>query len=349
MITKIGWGFGRCNQFCRHCYNASSMRSPSHALALLTSIADKICPTLSDINFGTGEFIVNPNALALARYIRERYQHVALAVTSNGSTIMEMDSADITSLFHDVDISLDFPSEEQHNKFRGHREAWAWSLGALRKLHVLGVPRTLVTCVTSLTTDDDIRKLINIARDYDALWRINWFRHVGRGDASLRIAAARAWDILGLVAQHSAVVTLDSIFGSIVGFPSKLCSAGRYTCRIHEDLNTSPYPFLKGATWHSGNLADPGVNLETVYHSKTFAALRNRQVPYCAECPFAARCGGGCATRAVLHNSVNEPDDYCPRIADLAIEKLQEMTLTRALVPGLVHDGYLCTTIVKPF
>ncbi len=349
MIKKVGWGFGRCNQFCKHCYNASTAKAPQYSFATLKEIADKICLEITDINFGTGEFIVNPNALLLARYIREKYPHIVQAVTSNGSTIIQMAPTEIKHLFHDVDISLDFPSENRHNEFRGHPLAWKWANGALQILKELEVPRTLVTCVNSSTTNDDIEKLLEIAEKYDALWRINWFRQTGRGDASLRISAKRTWDIIRFLSKKVKFVVLDSIFGAVLRIPCKPCPAGHYTCRIHENLNMSPYPFLKGPQWNSGNIADPSTNLKTVYESEIFKNLRERQAPFCKDCPFFKECRGGCATRSVLHNGgINQPDDYCPVQAKLDIKSLQEISIEFTNSINLVHDGYLCTTIVKP-
>ena len=348
MIKKIGWGFGRCNQFCRHCYNASSWKAPTHSLEILKIIADKICPQITDINYGTGEFIVNPHALDLAKYICGNYPDISQAVTSNGSTIALMSHEDIKMLFHDVDVSLDFPSEVRHNEFRGHPKAWSWSMEALRKLQEIGVPRTLVTCVNSLTTDDDIKKLLEIASQNEALWRVNWFRQVGRGNSSLRINAKRAWDIIKLLAERCEFITIDSLFGAILRISSKPCSAGYYTCRIHEGLSTSPYPFLKGPEWDGGNIADSSVTLQTIYSSKPFSILRNRKVDLCGKCPFFEQCQGGCATRAILHAGIDQPDDYCPIKAGLDIATLQQIKPKIAKSHDLVHDGYLCTTIVKP-
>lgn len=347
MIRKVGWGFGRCNQFCRHCYNASTCHAPAHGLDVLKRIADKICPSITDINYGTGEFIVNPNALELAEYVDERYPHVVQAVTSNGYTVIRLGPERVGKLFHDVDISLDFPSAERHNGFRGHAKAWDWAVGALRVLREAGVPRTLVTCVTSLTTDDDILRLLDLSAEFGAYWRINWFRQVGRGDPSLRIGAARAWDIVRMLSGRARFVCLDSVFGGVLGFGCTPCTAGHHTCRIHEGLKVSPYPYLKGEQWDCGNIADPETDLGAVYRSAPFEALRARKPRICSDCPFFDTCRGGCASRAALHVGRDGADDYCPVAAGLDIGSLREIELVRAEDATLVHDGYLCTTIVE--
>lgn len=348
MITKIGWGFGRCNQRCAHCYNASTAMGPAYPFSVLHAIADRIAPHITDINYGTGEFIMNPNALTVARYIHDRYPHVTQAVTTNGSSVIALNDADLAALFHDVDVSLDFPDPARHIAFRRHPRAWTWAMDALDRLRTLGIPRTIVTCVTARTTDDDVDRLLAIAAHAGALWRVNWFRCVGRGDASLRITATRAWAIIRRIAERAAFVTTDSIFGAVINAPCQPCTAGRTTCRIHEDLRTSPYPFLKGAEWDGGNIGNPSVTLATIADSVPFRRLRARAPDRCRECPLMTRCRGGCATRAILHPNADDVDDYCPIVAGLDLDVLRNIPVRTATIRGLVHDGYLCTTIVDP-
>jgi len=111
-IKKLGWGFGRCNQFCDHCYNSSKRHAPEYTFNQLKTVADKVCIHVDDINYGTGEFFMNPNSTDLCEYIADTYLHVKQAITSNGSTIVMMRPEKVKRLFHDVDISLDFPDEK---------------------------------------------------------------------------------------------------------------------------------------------------------------------------------------------------------------------------------------------
>lgn len=348
-IRKVGWGFGRCNQRCRHCYNASKPNAPQYTFAQLKGIADKVCPHITDINYGTGEFFVNPNSTDLCEYVADAYPHVAQAVTSNGSTIVMMRPEKVKRLFHDVDISLDFPDEKKHCDFRQHPKAWEWVINALEILAEQAIPRSIVTCVNSQTTNNDILGLLEIAQKCGATWRINWFRCVGRGTSELRLTAKRAWDVIAFISDKVAFQCMDPIFAGPLGIPAKPCPAGRHTCRIHENMETSCYPFLKGEMWTGGNMLDSDVTLETIYNSTAFTQLRNRHVTFCDNCQFQHVCQGGCVTRADLHSGgIDQPDDYCPIKAGLDIEKLQNICVNYNPSGELVHDGYLCTTICKP-
>lgn len=347
-ITKVGWGFGRCNQQCKHCYNSSKSDAPTYAFLELKTVADKICPDITDINFGTGEFAVNPRAVDIAQYINENYPKINLALTTTGSSVAILPRSLTKKLFHDVDVSVDFPDKKRHNEFRRHPEAWSWVKKALDILVSEEIPRSIVTCITSETTNDDIENLLNLARSYDATWRINWFRHTGRGTADLRVQANRAWEIISFLSDQVTFYCLDSVFAGPLNVECSPCPAGRSTCRIHENMETSCYPFLKGREWSGGNILNDNVKLTTIYDAPVFKKLRNRTVPHCNSCPFWEKCHGGCVTRAVLHNGgINEPDDYCPFKAGLTIEKLAAISIKKQK-GDLVHDGYLCTTIVKP-
>lgn len=353
MIKKVGWGFGRCNMSCAHCYNASQMRGvPTYSFDVLKSVADKICPEIKDINFGTGELLCNPNALELARYIRSAFPHVDMSVTSNGYTIVEMNATEVKSLWNDVDISVDFPSEKRHNDFRGHARAWQWATEALETLRRLRIQHTVVTCVTSQTTDEDLVGLLEICRRYQAFFRINWYREVGRGvETGLRISANRAWEILELLAPQVVFSSLDSVFAGPLGVRSLPCPAGTRSARIHQDGQVTAYPFLKGEEWSAGNILETGTDLATIEASPVFKRLRERPLPVvCQSCRFVEACRGGCVTRAALHaGGLDQPDDYCPQVAGLLprVEHLREQIVVQK-IGNLVHDGYLCTTIMRP-
>src|SRR3989339_100205 len=126
-IKKIGWGFGVCNMNCRHCYNASTQNMIRHSFNKLKTIADKICSQgITDINFGTGEFLINSNALRVAQYIKDKYPKVALGLTSNGYSVINMELNLLKKLFHDIDISVDFPDKDKHNLFRKKKKKPGW-------------------------------------------------------------------------------------------------------------------------------------------------------------------------------------------------------------------------------
>lgn len=352
LIRKVGWGFGLCNMRCKHCYNASSMKAsiPRYTVEELRAVANKVCPHIKDVNFGTGELLCNPNALELARYIAGTYGHIDLAVTSNGYTIVGMAPAEVKHLWNDVDISVDFPDEARHNAFRGHPKAWEWAMRALAILKELRMQHTVVMCLTSKTTDEDLLGMLRLASHSDAWLRINWFRQVGRGTADLRIPAQRAWEVVEFLADKVVFSSLDSVFAGPLEVECEPCPAGHRSARIHQDMSVTAYPFLKGPEWTAGNILNPTTGLQDIYDSPAFRRLRARRVPACESCAFVESCAGGCVTRAALHNGgLDQLDDYCPVHNGLIpiVEHLRGRVIVQKQ-GNLVHDGYLCTTIMRP-
>ena len=359
-LSRVGWGFGGCNMHCEHCYNASVLESHACDFETLKKVADKICPRIRDINFGTGEFSFNPNTLKLARYIKAAYPQVRQALTSNGTTVLLVQPEELPKLFHDIDISLDFPNPEEHNRFRGHPEAWRWVVESLKRMQDVGMERSIVTCVTNETTDDHIEQFLELATKFGASWRTNWFRQTGRGKKHLRLTTPRFWQIIKLLAQKGVTFESlsDPLLSALLGHheknqPTGRCACGTLSCRIQTDLTVTPCVYLKGKAWSGGNIAE--TDMDQIYNSPTFRAVRERQPPFCESCVYLAACHGGCASRAFLHNgSLNNPDDFCPFYPDAdknaVNDMLEEISSLITVTHGCdkVHDGYLCTMIVKP-
>ena len=351
-IQKIGWGFGRCNMNCQHCYNASQKHLINYRLEDLKKIADKIClQNITDINFGTVEFLVNPNALKIAQYIKTKYPRVKLGLTTNGYSVAYMQQKALKKLFHDIDVSIDFPEAKRHNSFRRHPLAWQWAIKSLSICQKLNIERSIVNCVTAKTKNRDIIALLKLAKKYQASLRINWFRPTGRGKQELCIKAQRFWQIIYLLARHSSFEGLsDPLLKTFLSnhHHTHPCSCGWISARIQQDLTVTPCVFLKGKDWDSGHILRADLN--KIYKHKNFKLIRSRQPAQCLRCHYYKSCQGGCASRALLQSkSLNRPDAYCP-MADQKTMKLIEK-IKKILVitqSNKVHCGYLCTLIVKP-
>ena len=353
-IKKIGWGLGNCNMHCRHCYNASGGARINYALADLKIIADKICRQgITDINFGTGEFLLNDNSLQLAQYIKQQYPQVSLGLTTNGYSVINIPPSELKRLFHDIDVSIDFPDQIRHNNFRGHPLAWQWANQSLAICQKLELASSIVTCVTSRTTDEDLIALLKMAKKYRCSLRINWFRPTGRGKKYLCISPWRFWQIINLLTHHAIFEGLsDPLLRSfLLDQEAKVgptCACAWTSARIQADLTVSPCVFLKGEKWSSGQiLTDP---LSKIYHHHNFQKVRERQPNLCLKCDHYTACQGGCASRAYLQaGDLNQRDAYCPlnspRTKRLIADSKKHLQLDNS---DKVHNGYLCTLIVRP-
>ena len=356
MKKSIGWGFGRCNMNCKHCYNASCNVCPQYEFDVLRSIADKICPDIDSINYGTGEFGMNTFSLTLARYIKEVYPHVSQAVTTNGATIALLKPSEVREIFHDIDFSLDFPDPERHNEFRKHPKAWKWIMDDLEICKQEGIDTSIVTCVTGITSDDDIKELIDFAGKHNCSWRVNWFRPTGRGKSRerFRLTAQRVWDVLELISTISKIEALsDPLFDSVLGKRYNAfsgCACGEHSCRIQTSLEVTPCVFLGGKKWSGGSIVEK--SLDEIFESDTFKMIRSHTPKFCLKCHLWATCRGGCTSRAILYQGgLNKPDGFCPFANGVPQEQIERIKSLMRIAGGQekkVHDGYLCTLIVKP-
>ena len=87
----------------------------------------------------------------------------------------------------------------------------------------------------------------------------------------------------------------------------------------------------------------PGLSAEGILESVQFQQAR--MVPdACIDCPHAASCGGGCASRRALLGDLHRPDIYCPLIRN---ENL-DLAYTLAAQKDLPRGGNVCTTIIVP-
>jgi len=355
-IKSIGWGFGLCDMNCPKCYShaGSGRRAPCYAIEELQAVADKICDAgVTDINYGTGEFIMNPNVVDLLRYIHDRYPAVKQAVTTNGATLKLIDKA-LLRHFHDVDISVDFADPETHNRSRGHPLAWKWIIEGLKILEDLGMEKSIVTCVTGTHTDKDLLELLEFCELHDATGRYNFFRETGaqKDLPGLVVSAKRHWEIIRLLVKEGVVFEslsdplLAAIFGKANEYGLKGCPCGQVSCRIQKDMEVTPCVYLGGPLWSAGNIQK--VSLASVYETDPFRRIRERYPKECRECKYGDVCRGGCASRAYLSGGdLNLRDVYCPFLAGPEVmeivEEIRELGIKTGTGTEKVHDGYLCT------
>jgi MoaA/NifB/PqqE/SkfB family radical SAM enzyme len=99
------------------------------------------CPPLRSINLGTGENGMHPEFLAILDFLRT--QPVKLTITSNGHSIATLDDEHVRS-FHDVEFSLDYPTEHEQDSQRGSGN-WELIHEQAERCTCLGVPVTIIS------------------------------------------------------------------------------------------------------------------------------------------------------------------------------------------------------------
>jgi MoaA/NifB/PqqE/SkfB family radical SAM enzyme len=127
MAYSVGVGLtNECNLRCPHCYR------PDAVIDRLTmQDIQKVCEAIpvKSMNLGVGENGLHPDYRAILDYLSSR--GIVTSVTSNGLSTEVLTDAELRR-FRSVEFSLDFPTEQEHDGFRG-RGNWRTVMQALER------------------------------------------------------------------------------------------------------------------------------------------------------------------------------------------------------------------------
>src|ERR1700730_4023903 len=122
---SLGLGLtNECNLTCAFCYRDPT-RTDRLSLEQVKSVMERL--PVRSVNLGTGENGMHPDFKAILRYLRT--QPIQLTVTSNGHSVAILDDDELRA-FHDIEFSLDYPTQAEQDAQRGdgnwdliHRQA----------------------------------------------------------------------------------------------------------------------------------------------------------------------------------------------------------------------------------
>ena len=130
---------------------------------------------------------------------------VKTSITSNGLSVHTLDDARLAR-FHSVELSLDFPSEAEHDGFRGPGN-WRTVVAALERCTSLGVPVT-ITAVMMTINYRRLPALARVAAAFSANLRVNVYQP-SRTDR-FTLSYDQLWDgFRGLAAATRLVATTE--------------------------------------------------------------------------------------------------------------------------------------------
>src|SRR5438128_5883045 len=284
------------------------------------------------VNLGTGENCMHPEFGALVHYLRS--EPIKLTITSNGYSIEALDNADVKA-FHDVEFSLDYPTEAEQDRQRGpgnwrliHREA--------ARCRSLGVSVTFIA-VMMRSNFDHLAEIADIVKAYDAPLRINVYQSV-RSDA-FALTYDEYWrGFEALFARTDAIAIGEPLVRAMAGLPARRGGCGVATVRVTPRATVQPCVYWPGGGAPLDLLLDVGPDITS---TDPFVAARSVP-PACEQCTFLGTCGGGCAGRRRLLHALDEPDPYCPVVRGDCRKLKVQMAKSREL-PKLESA---CTTIV---
>ncbi len=330
--TGIALGLGltnECNLTCAFCYRDPT-RTDRLSLDQVKAAMERL--PVRSVNLGTGENGMHPDFKAILAYLRT--QPVKLTITSNGHSVAVLEDNELRA-FHDIEFSLDYPSEIEQDSQRGPGN-WALIQQQARRCVRLGVPVTIVA-VMMKSNYLRLAEVARVAKHFDAPLRVNVYQAV-RSDI-YALSYKEYWDGFELLFAETDVIAIgEPLVRAMAGLPPLRGGCGVSTVRVTPRATTQPCVYWPGSGEPLSELDSTGLE---ILRSTPFEQART--IPdACRPCEFRDSCHGGCAGRRRLQGALLQPDCYCPIIRGERPRLEIRMAANRDL-PKLSSS---CTTVV---
>jgi len=296
----LGLGLtNECNLSCAFCYRDPD-RTDRLTLEQVKSVMERL--PVRSVNLGTGENGMHPNFRAILAYLRT--QAVKLTITSNGHSIAALEDSELRA-FHDIEFSLDYPTQAEQDKQRGHGN-WELIHEQAARCVKLGVPVTIIA-VMMKSNYLRLAEVARVAKLFDAPLRVNVYQAV-RSDI-YALSYEEYWDgFRRLFAETDAIAIGEPLVRAMAGLPPLRGGCGVSTVRVTPRATTQPCVYWSGSGEPLSELISTGLD---ILGSIPFEQART--IPdACQPCEFRDSCHGGCAGRRRLQNALLQPDSYCP-------------------------------------
>src|SRR5579859_5139048 len=236
---SLGLGLtNECNLTCSFCY-----RDPTRADRLSLEQVKSVMESLPvrAVNLGTGENGMHPEFKAILAYLRT--QPVKLTITSNGHSAAVLTDDELRA-FHDVEFSLDYPTESEQDAQRGSGH-WALIHEQAARCVRLGIPVTFIAVMMK----SNYRRLAEVARvvkRYEAPLRINVYQSV-RSDL-FALSYEEYWQgFRALFAETDVIAIGEPLVRAMAGLPARVGGCGASTVRVTPRATTQPCVYWPGA------------------------------------------------------------------------------------------------------
>jgi radical SAM protein with 4Fe4S-binding SPASM domain len=327
MAFSVGVGLtNECNLRYAHCYRPDRVVD---RLSLLDVQAVCAAIPIKSVNLGVGENGLHPEYEAILDHLRRLA--IKTSITSNGLSIQTLSDEGVKR-FHSVEFSLDFPTQREHDAFRGPGN-WKTVMAALERCAGLGVPVT-VTAVMMRINYDRMAELARVAAARGAHLRVNIYQPSKTERFSL--SYEQFWDgFRRLLGSTRLVATSEPVLAAVLGLPGFTGPrCGRTTVRVAPDGRVLPCTY-----WPESGLtiADLRARGEAIIETPEFREARTIPAA-CNACP----CLGGCAGRRALLGNLSASDPYCP----FARRDRVVLDWAPASTEDLPKVGSACTTVV---
>jgi radical SAM protein with 4Fe4S-binding SPASM domain len=335
MITPdggIALGLGltnECNLACAFCYRDPT-RADRLSLDQVKAVTERL--PVRSVNLGTGENGMHPEFKSILAYLRTR--PFKLTITSNGHSVAVLEDDELRA-FHDIEFSLDYPTQAEQDAQRGSGN---WDLihqqaERCRKLHIP------VTIIAVMMKSNYLRlaDVARVAKQFDAPLRVNVYQAV-RSDV-YALSYEEYWEGFRLLFQETDVIAIgEPLVRAMAGLPPLRGGCGVSTVRVTPRATTQPCVYWPGVGEPLSELIAIGPD---ILNSAPFEQVRTLPSA-CESCEFRESCHGGCAGRRRLQGALAEPDHYCP----ITRGERPRLEIRMAANRDLPKLSSSCTTVV---
>ena len=326
MGYSIGIGLTNdCNLDCAHCYRPTD-RIYHLSLAQIQAICESL--PVNAMGMGTGENSLHPQFREIVAYLQD--QGIKLTMASNGYSLNTLPE-EVLGAFHDVEVSIDFPTQEGQDRFRGAGN-WRDVHAAIERCQALGIEVSILATLMS-TNYQHMDALVALARSCGTNLRVNAYQSVKTDRFSLTYD--QFWEgYRRLLGAAQLVSCTEPVVRAVLGQRPVTSPCGSHSIRFTPRGDVIPCVY-----WpvRSLTIADVPRLRDEILNTAQFQAAR--RVPLAAQdCP----CQGGCASRRALMGELDRHDPYCPWVRGDEIE----LAFERAPQKDLPRGKNVCTTIV---
>src|SRR5437870_788494 len=284
-----------CNLACSFCYRDPD-RVDRLTLDQVRAVMERL--PVRSVNLGTGENGMHPDFQRILTFLKT--QPVKLTITSNGHSIAILDDENVRA-FHDVEFSLDYPTEAEQDAQRG---AGNWNLihEQAARCRQLGIPVT-ITAVMMKPNYLRLGEVARVAKKFEAPLRVNVYQSV-RTDA-FALTYEEYWEgFRRLFAETDVIMIGEPLVRAFAGLPALAGGCGVGTVRVTPRATTQACVYWTSDGEPLSRLFEAG---EEIVNTPAFVAAR--MLPSaCEPCEFRETCHGGCGGPPPLQGALCEPD-----------------------------------------
>src|SRR6478609_11269974 len=251
----IALGLGltnECNLTCAFCYRDPD-RTDRLSLDQVKSVMERL--PLRSVNLGTGENGMHPDFEAILAYLRTR--PVKLTITSNGHSVAVLEDDELRA-FHDIEFSLDYPTQAEQDAQRGEGN-WALIHRQAERCVRLRIPVTIIA-VMMKSNYLRLADVARVAKQFAAPLRVNVYQAV-RSDI-YALTYEEYWEgFRALFAQTDVIAIGEPLVRAMAGFPPLRGGCGVSTVRVTPRATTQPCVYWPGTGEPISELISSGASV----------------------------------------------------------------------------------------